>query len=614
MKRLLFLFLLLLGSSRPAWAQVYVGPGGTNATGTGHGTLTNPYQTIQFGISNLPAGGVLVLLANTYHLTAPLTITRPMTLQGQGRVIIDGDNTAVVVPAGTYRYLLRISGTTGVMVQGLTFQNCIDTGAKGIWIAGGATNVTIRNCTIQNIGWTSNNLAALPTPLSVSPVPSASAIKVDGDGSVALSAINILSDSVRNCAVGYGEGITLNGNIDQFVIDHNVVSRIANIGIVAAGNYTSDFPGVPAALNRARNGRISYNQVSQCMSGRAVAAGIYLDGALNCSVVGNSCTRNGIGLSVGSEMPLATGGKLCRQHRLGSNQLTGNVFGGLVLGSGDSALQPRRLVSQLDVFNNTIWGNNTGETINGITQVDGTTLPTTGSTAEGEVSLQGLDSVQFHNNIIVPRDAKPALVGRYFFGVQHFTSNYNCYFRPVGAYLFQIGCIPFNALTNRFAAASVADFNAATTLDAASIALAGNPGLANPTGNDFTLLASSALINKGDPQALTTGAFALDCGGRARVVGGRVDLGAYENQTVLATVAPAAPGHRAYPNPATGRLWLTDAPAIRQLTVRNSLGAIVRNLAWPAPTLDVANLPPGLYLLEITPLEGPSFTERVVLY
>ncbi len=619
MKRTVFC-LLLLNTFLRAVAQTYVAPtGGVDAAG--RGTATAPYATIDYGINNLRAGSVvLVLQAGVHRPAAPLTINRTITLQGQGHAVVDGQNLPFA-PAGSYLHLLKIMDANNVTVESITFRNCFDAGAKGIWVTGIANNATIQHCTIENIAWDRrNDLAVLP------PIPgtnqyavSASAIKVDGVDILPVRNFRLLDDTIRNCAVGYGEGVTINGNVDGFRIERNVVSNVSNIGIVAAGN---NLMNPVAALDRARNGVIAFNRVSHCMSGRSPSAGIYLDGSYNCTVVGNVCTENGVGISVGNEGDVSGGRQPNRLSKVWSNQVSGNVFYGLSLGTGASNLPVvPRTVRQLDVRNNTVWGNQSGLSINNITQIVplvGMTypLPSLANQDGGEVFLLELDSVQFRNNIVVPRDARPALNGSGY-GIRHFQANYNGYYSGANAPLFQIGNLPFNTQTTPLPSlASVADFYARTRLDSASVALAGNPGLVNPglgAGHDFALTATSRLLNQGDPRTLpATGNFALDCAGQPRIVGGRIEVGAYENQTALAVAAGAASAAlRLFPNPASGLVQVVGGQAV---AVRDALGAVVRRFEPAVAAFAVSGLPAGLYLVELRSANGPERTQKLVVY
>jgi hypothetical protein len=61
--------------------------------------------------------------------------------------------------------------------------------------------------------------------------------------------------------------------------------------------------------------------------------------------------------------------------------------------------------------------------------------------------------------------------------------------------------------------------------------ISSNPLFINSEINDYSLQASSPLINKGSPQ-VNEGYSQQDLAGNQRIFGGRIDIGAYENQTI----------------------------------------------------------------------------------
>jgi hypothetical protein len=83
--------LLATGSAK----DIYVSP-----TGTGSGTSTSPYGSIQSAVNAAVAGDVILLRAGTYkpstniQITKSGTGTQPITLRSYAkeRVIIDGEN------------------------------------------------------------------------------------------------------------------------------------------------------------------------------------------------------------------------------------------------------------------------------------------------------------------------------------------------------------------------------------------------------------------------------------------------------------------------------------------------------------------------------------------
>jgi hypothetical protein len=73
------------------------------------------------------------------------------------------------------------------------------------------------------------------------------------------SEIYIGSNEIYNCNTGYSEGLTLGGNVQNFLIEMNNIHDIKNIGMDMSGNYS--WTGAPANVNFARNGNIKNNTV-----------------------------------------------------------------------------------------------------------------------------------------------------------------------------------------------------------------------------------------------------------------------------------------------------------------------------------------------------------------
>jgi len=63
--------------------------------------------------------------------------------------------------------------------------------------------------------------------------------------------------------------------------------------------------GVASANDQARNGIIRGNDVQNCLSPYATAAGIYIDGAANITVERNLVVGGQWGIEVGAENPIA---------------------------------------------------------------------------------------------------------------------------------------------------------------------------------------------------------------------------------------------------------------------------------------------------------------------
>lgn len=534
------------------FSQTYVSTTGNDTTGTGTAVL--PYKTILKGVQAAPSGGTVLVLSGTYAVTGPIYVGKPLTIQksGSGAVTINASGWT-----STDTYVLGIVNTSNVTIDGITISNKIGNGSKGIWILAnsGATsnlnNITVKNCIVKNIGWISNNLSSIPANSGIV----TNAIKVDGgNGTYAITNIKIDNNEVANCATGWGEAVTVTGNVNGFSVSGNTVYDIANIGIVAAGNYLSTGA---SSNNQARNGVIASNEVFNCMSAVANSAGIYVDGALNCTVQRNEVYRCGVGLSVGAEQNTSTGnggistGHIVNNNSVYNNVITGAIFGG-VIGSGYTTS-----VGNTRIFNNTFYKNRTGAVINGVTTINGTAVGTLADIYGGEVHFQNSSGITYKNNIMYATTGKKAFLASYGYTISSFVSNYNLYYREGGAdFIIDLTGTSFNG-SSTTGSYNAAQFATATGQDVNSVV--GLPGFTNASAFNFTLASGAFAADKGDPTYNSTYSGTLDFDDDIRKRNGRTDIGCSELQTgSTAKKAPTAkPGDEAitvfsvYPNPAS---------------------------------------------------------------
>jgi parallel beta-helix repeat protein len=511
------------------FSQTYVSTTGNDATGTG--TQALPYKTIVKGVQAAPSGGTVLVLSGNYPSTGPIYVNKPLTIQKSGAnpVLIDASSSTDI-------YVLGIVNTSNVTIDGLTITNKIVNGAKGIWILAnsGATanlnNITVKNCSVKNIGWISNNLSAIPGNSGIV----ANAIRVDGGNSTyAVTNVKIHNNEVSNCATGWGEAVSLAGNVDGFSVSGNKVYNIANIGIDAIGNYS--YTGL-TSNNQSRNGIISLNEVYNCMSAIANSAGIYLDGAVNCKIERNKVYNSGIGIAVGAEQNTATGnggpvtGNIVNNNLCYNNVVTGAIFGG-INGSGYNST-----ISNTKIFNNTFYKNRTGAVINGVTTLGGVPVGTFADIYGGEVHLQNINGVTFKNNILYASTGKKALLASYGYTVANFVSNYNLFYRDGGTdFIIDLTGVSFNGSTTT-GSYNLAQFSTATNQDANSVV--GNPGFINAPALDFRLAAAAFAANKGDVNYDAAASGTADLQGNSRLVNGRVDIGCYELQSTASVQTP----------------------------------------------------------------------------
>ncbi|MHA4809147.1 right-handed parallel beta-helix repeat-containing protein [Flavitalea flava] len=340
--------------------EFYVSPSGNDTTGTG--SKAKPWRTINYAVngagydfSTVPPvlldSNITIYLRNgTYPLKAGVYIGHIRGQNGKWFTVTNYPGEDPIVDGGgltqKYSCLFIIDSAKNVLVSGLNLQNLTnDASLKsvdpltgdtlkdvryGIIISGTSSNIRIVNNDLYNMKWTRDTTKAKnPAPNDV-----LSAITVLGNTNSAIRGLLIDNNNVHNIVPGYAEGVTLNGNVDSFAITGNEIYDVANIGIVAAGNYKWVLNGYPTLLkanNQSRNGLIKDNSVYRCISPVALSGGIYLDGSRNVTVQGNESYNNGVGISVGNEQDSSTSGG----HLIISNNLWDNLEAGIYLGSNN---------------------------------------------------------------------------------------------------------------------------------------------------------------------------------------------------------------------------------------------------------------------------------------
>lgn len=334
--------------------QYYVSPTGSDTTGTG--SKVKPWRTPRFALNGagydwstgsavrIDSNITVYLRAGTYYLDTSLYIGPNRGQNGKWTTLTNYPGESATLDGGhltqKFSCIIIIDSASYVNISGLNLQNLTDDstlntpGSKdsrfGIEVAGKCSHITIANNDLYNMKWTRDTTKAKnPQPNDV-----LSAITVLGNSNTPITNLIISNNTIHDIVPGYAEGMTLNGNVDSFIIIGNEVYDVANIGICAAGNYQwvlSQYPYLLKSNNQSRNGLIKNNSVYRCISPVATSAGIYLDGSLNVTVQGNESYNNGTGLSVGNEQDSSTSGG----HTIISNNFWKNLGPGMYLGSNN---------------------------------------------------------------------------------------------------------------------------------------------------------------------------------------------------------------------------------------------------------------------------------------
>jgi hypothetical protein len=456
-----------------------------------------PLKTIQAALNKTTEGAAATInvAAGTYSeritfphsgasSAAPITVTN----YSSGLVYIDGTSTNT----GTNANMVTIASKSHVRLNGIIIQNDIMAYANGISVIGSGTDVEINACTIHNIGWTTS-MTAVPTSTN-----NAHALFVEGTGTTgALSYSNVYIgfNTIYSCATGYSEAMTMTGNVNNFLIEHNVVHDITNIGIDMSGYYS--YTGAPDSVNYARGGNVNYNTVYNCVSKVATSGGIYVDGGSYINIQGNTCYGNGAGMTVGCENNNYT----ATQINVRDNFIYNNVTAGIIYGSN----QANSKVTYSTLSGNTFY-NNYSQGGYG-----------------GEVEYQNTDHLNVFDNIIQSR-SNVVLIALSGYTSTNLAMDYDDYYTlsaSSGTITFDWGGI------NGGGYYSFATFQSGTGLE--TNGLYNIPGFTTaslPTPN-LHLTSTSACLNRGLP-GYTAASGELDIDGQTRVQNSRVDIGADE--------------------------------------------------------------------------------------
>ncbi len=545
---------------------------GANGNDSHSGTsLAQAWKTVQNAFDNATAGSTVYIKGGTYYenLNANVSGTagNPITYRNYQNdiVIIDGTGTA-----GTD--MLYIEDQSYIIIENITIQNMVAAYATGVTVSGTASgsvsNIALKNLKISGINWTSN---ASATPTSND---NSNPLLVSGEGTNQANAVkNILIDSceVFNNITGFSESISLDGNVDSFIVSHNRVHDNLNIGICMAGNY-----GVSsnATLDHARHGRCFLNTCYNNVSNYATSGGIYVDGGQNIIIERNTSYGNGYGIEIGCEENGSTSNIIVRDNVIYNNQQSGLAIGGYTSSTTGQVLNTL-------VLNNTFLKNDYS------------------NSGMGEVYMTKMSNSKIQNNIFYTNTQNILISKDNITPFSGNSINYNCWYTPNN---------DSNNITvswGNYNYTTFSNYVAQTGMDANSIFADPQLTSNNVSSPDFHLLTRSLCIDKGDP-AFTTATNETDYFGGIRVVNSKVDIGANEFPTPVA-INEIESDHSIviFPNPARDHINI-ETPVKAELEIFNSEGQLVKIVQADNihASIDVSAFPCGIYVVKVRTEKG----------
>ncbi|MFM2294764.1 MAG: hypothetical protein RLZZ350_1177 [Verrucomicrobiota bacterium] len=499
-------FSLTLLASHLFAATFYIALTGND---TNSGTTTNlAWRTIQKAANTLAPGDTALVRSGVYSEAVTVNVSGNagsfVTFQNfpGEQPIVDGATVPVPsVNGGLFTLLAR----SNVTVAGFEIRNyrtnALHVVPAGIWIGGGAHDISILSNNIHHIENTNAN------------ADGAYGLVAYGDSTATISNLVIRANELHHLKTAWSESMALDGNVSDFEVSSNRVHDNWNIGILMAGWYGT----CPVTnLDRARHGVCRDNTVWNCSTasnpnyGSPSCAGIYCDGSTDIIVERNQSFQNDIGLEFATENK----GKPT-DHILARNNLVwSNGMGGIFIGGYDTKRGRTELCT---ITHNTLFHNDTL------------------GWGQGEFMMQfDTRSNIFTHNLLIANDTAVNLLVCNTSAINtNNTLDWNLYFAPGGASAAQWKW-------KNTARTSFATWKSVSTNDANS--LFADPQFINAAGTNFHLATNSPAVNAGATN-FTADAGETDFDFQPRVSGGRTDLGADELGALAPVLGFAAPAN-----------------------------------------------------------------------
>ena len=299
----------------------------TNGNDEHDGSKSMPFRTLKKAASVAQAGTTVQIREGVYAeklvvlhsgTKSKEVIFKPynnekVVLSGKDLKSEEGDTSIITIDNKNY---VTISGLT---IQDLSTDLTNET-VIGIFVTGSSSHITLDSNLVQRIETHADD-------------GNGHGIAVYGTG--AMEDIMITNNTVQDLKLGASEALVLNGNIDGFKIDHNLVHSNDNIGIDLIG-----YEGISTdkGADFVRNGFVSNNTVhnistygNPAYGEEYSAAGIYVDGGRDITIEENTIYQNDIGIEATSEHD----GKYAENIQIINNIIYENYYTGISIGGYD---------------------------------------------------------------------------------------------------------------------------------------------------------------------------------------------------------------------------------------------------------------------------------------
>lgn len=299
----------------------------TNGHDENVGTKSKPFRTLKKAALEASAGTTVLIRKGNYHEKLVVkhsgTKSKPITFKAYNKekVVLSGKDLKDVEEDVA---LVVINNKNYVTISGLTIQDLSTDLAgetiMGIYVTGSSSHITLDNNHVQRIETHADD-------------GNGHGIAIYGTGT--MKDINIANNTLEDLKLGASESLVLNGNIDVFKVENNIVRRSDNIGIDLIG-----YEGISndKKVDFVRNGIVKNNIVYEISSygnpayGEDYAAGgIYVDGGKNITIEKNTVYKSDIGIEATSEHAK----KYADNIKIINNIIYENFYTGISIGGYD---------------------------------------------------------------------------------------------------------------------------------------------------------------------------------------------------------------------------------------------------------------------------------------
>ena len=552
-KAILVLAIVFISLFVNAQTNYYVSNTGNNS---GDGMLATPWLTIQYGLDQLMPGDTLNVIDGTYYEKIHIPLS--------GIVVRNYLTDHPVIDAlgiTTQTAIVEINNVSDIIFQGFELKNSIMPDAQGILVDGSCQHITIKECKIHDIHFSSDPNAPANAGTNAQGI-----IVYGTHPSNESTDINILKNQLYNCRLGYSEGIAINGNVKGFKVSGNTVYNLTNIGIDLAGHEGTCSN---QANDQARNGLVKNNIVHNCVSPYATSGGIYVDGGKDILIENNTSYANGYGIEVGCEnVGKTTDSITVRDNIFYNNEVCAIAIGGYDYPAGSGK------VMHTSVSNNTCFANDYS------------------NSGFGELYLSYSENSIIENNIFYTTSQD--ILAYAELTQPNLSFNYNIFYAASGA-------VNLSTDWNGNSYNSYSSFVSGSGTNTNSI-------FANPlfvaasiTSPDFHIQNNSQAINAGNPAFIpATGEVDIDGENRAN---GIVDCGADEYYLTTGFYKNdfKSKALEVFPNPSRNNITIINSGIkIKKIDIYNESGKQIHSFSVNYESkiqLNISEYPSGLYYI-----------------